>query len=316
MKKILKVGGIILLFIMILGCIGCPSGNSSGDQKSSSDRQEETTADNDAIDIKDDAPSKISKRTPNPGTTITPEENSTPIEEEPTQDISSEDEPVKMHASATTKVKIRKEANTDCDVLGMLDTGDTVEILDGMDGEWSRVNYNGIEGYVKSEFLAEAEAGTEADTGEVNNTDWKKELPFKYDEKYTTGQNLYIYLTENSISPGDLKKIIEISDLTGSVKPTIGEEEGSIYYDRQKVSIKDEAGEMDFELNKYDTGWKCNVLDYKVTGAHGMGIVRRTPENGHTYYITDLDHPLNHRMGVTSFDTLQEALKCIQDNYM
>ena len=307
MKKALKACGIILLIIIVLGCIGFPTG--SNDDQQAASEQSESTDENVVAQ-----PTKTVETTSTPTPTASPAENSETDKDESVQEETNQKDSVKVYASATTKVKIREEANTDCNVLGLLETGDTVEILDGKGDDWCHVKYNEIEGYVKSEYLTEKTVGLDAN--DTLNSDWKKDLPFKYDDKYTTSQNLYIYLTENSITPPELQKVIDNSDLTGTVKPTRWEEDDSVHYDRQKVSIKDESGELNFELNKWDSGWKCDALDYKVTGAHGMGIMRRTPENGHTYYITDLDHPLNNRMGVTSFDTLREALKCIQDNYM
>lgn len=55
-------------------------------------------------------------------------------------------------AYATTDVRIRQQPNTDCEVLGKAQSGNEVVVL-GEEGEWSHINFNGIDGYIKSEFL-------------------------------------------------------------------------------------------------------------------------------------------------------------------
>ncbi len=54
--------------------------------------------------------------------------------------------------SATTNVKIRSSASATSEQLGMVIGGDSVEVL-SESGEWSQIRYNGITGYVKSEYL-------------------------------------------------------------------------------------------------------------------------------------------------------------------
>ena len=56
-------------------------------------------------------------------------------------------------AYATDVVKIREQPNTDCNVLGKTQPGDKVTVF-GEEGDWSRVNCKGIDGYIKSEYLS------------------------------------------------------------------------------------------------------------------------------------------------------------------
>ena len=54
--------------------------------------------------------------------------------------------------TATSNVNVRAAASQDAERLGLLTGGTTVELLENL-GEWSKINYNGQVGYVKSEFL-------------------------------------------------------------------------------------------------------------------------------------------------------------------
>ncbi len=54
--------------------------------------------------------------------------------------------------TATSNVNVRAAASQDAERLGLLTGGTTVELLENQ-GEWSKINYNGQVGYVKSEFL-------------------------------------------------------------------------------------------------------------------------------------------------------------------
>ncbi len=53
---------------------------------------------------------------------------------------------------ATTNVNIRSQASETSEKIGVLVGGDTAEILSVENG-WSKIRYNGLEGYVKSEFI-------------------------------------------------------------------------------------------------------------------------------------------------------------------
>lgn len=64
-------------------------------------------------------------------------------------------------AYATDRVKVRQQPNTDCEVLGMMNVGDSVTVL-GTEGDWSHVSANGVDGYIKSEFLSSKELSSTA----------------------------------------------------------------------------------------------------------------------------------------------------------
>ena len=54
---------------------------------------------------------------------------------------------------ASKTVNVRKEPNTDCDVIGKLSAGDSVETVEETETGWYKVKFNGEEGYVKSDYL-------------------------------------------------------------------------------------------------------------------------------------------------------------------
>ena len=54
----------------------------------------------------------------------------------------------------TTGVNLRKEPNTECEVLTVLDLGTMLELIGEEDG-WAVVDYQGQIGYVKIEYLQE-----------------------------------------------------------------------------------------------------------------------------------------------------------------
>lgn len=83
-------------------------------------------------------------------------------------DISTEEESTVAYATDT--VKIRKEPNIDCDVLGKVQPGNEVIVL-GIEGDWTHVSVNGLEGYIKSEFLSEdAPAGQAVQQSPANES--------------------------------------------------------------------------------------------------------------------------------------------------
>ncbi len=52
-------------------------------------------------------------------------------------------------------VRVRKEPNTDAEIITTLYTGEKLELIESMTSGWSKIKYKGEFGYVKSEFLDE-----------------------------------------------------------------------------------------------------------------------------------------------------------------
>lgn len=68
------------------------------------------------------------------------------------------------------KVNVRSEANTSSSKLGTLEEG-TAIARTGTEGDWSKVDYAGVPGYIKSEYLTtEAPGGTQEDDDEADAT--------------------------------------------------------------------------------------------------------------------------------------------------
>ena len=53
---------------------------------------------------------------------------------------------------ATTNVNVRSAASQDSEKLGVAQADTSYELLQDL-GEWYRIKYNGITGYVKAEFF-------------------------------------------------------------------------------------------------------------------------------------------------------------------
>lgn len=69
----------------------------------------------------------------------------------------------------TDKVNVRAEANTSSSKLGTLDEGTAIARI-GTEGDWSKVDYAGTPGYIKSEFLtAESTDNTDTDDEDDGN---------------------------------------------------------------------------------------------------------------------------------------------------
>ncbi|MCR5108978.1 MAG: SH3 domain-containing protein [Lachnospiraceae bacterium] len=67
----------------------------------------------------------------------------------------------------TDAVNIRASASTDSDILGKTTSGQEFTRYESMDNGWSRIDYNGQEAYIKSEFLEKVDAGGDAAGGET-----------------------------------------------------------------------------------------------------------------------------------------------------
>lgn len=81
-----------------------------------------------------------------------------------------EETPTGETVYTTATVNVRKEANTESELLGQVYAGTGITRYEAGDDGWSKIDYNGTEAYIKSEFLSEslqeAEEGT-ADAGGI-----------------------------------------------------------------------------------------------------------------------------------------------------
>ncbi|MCI5621213.1 MAG: SH3 domain-containing protein [Lachnospiraceae bacterium] len=64
----------------------------------------------------------------------------------------------------TATVNVRKEANTDSELLGQVYAGTALTRYEAGDDGWSKIDYNGTEAYIKSEFLSESQPENEEGT--------------------------------------------------------------------------------------------------------------------------------------------------------
>ncbi len=88
-----------------------------------------------------------------------PAEEEVPVEEEV---------PSVITVKAIDKVNVRKSASTESDALGKAEIGDTFTQLEALENGWSKIDYNGTEAFIKTEFLevVDAAAAPEGETSE------------------------------------------------------------------------------------------------------------------------------------------------------
>ena len=112
---------------------------------------------------------------------------------------------------ATDTVNIREQPNTDSAVLGKAQPGDEVTVL-GTEGDWSHVMTNGMDGYIKSEYLAEKAVGTaskQEDKAPDSTAEQVAEAPVEPSaEEVPTPQNVSVKVSGQdrsvSLAPGTM----------------------------------------------------------------------------------------------------------------
>lgn len=83
------------------------------------------------------------------------------LESEGETEEETETEVTAVKMVAINDCNVRTEANTDSEVLGVLDIGDTIMKTGETDDGWTQVDYEEKNAYVKSEYLSVAEEETE-----------------------------------------------------------------------------------------------------------------------------------------------------------
>ena len=80
-----------------------------------------------------------------------------PAAEEQTEEPAEEEAPAaeaqNRETRVTESVNIRSEASTDSDRIALAYQGDAITQIESYDNGWSKVEYKGETGYVKTEFL-------------------------------------------------------------------------------------------------------------------------------------------------------------------
>ena len=112
----------------------------------------------------------------------TPIPTATPAAKEDVTKVSNEAENIQKSAFenespiylTTTKVKVRVEPNTECDVVDILESGTEITCIEEQSNGWSKVEYNGSTAYIKSEFLSKKEDSNEKtpSKGSTTPVDW------------------------------------------------------------------------------------------------------------------------------------------------
>ena len=90
---------------------------------------------------------------------------------EDTETTPDDSETAQTEQLATTdRVNVRAGADTSSEKLGTVEKG-TVVTRTGVEGDWSKIDYNGTTGYIKNEYLTYDVAGTASDTGADDASD-------------------------------------------------------------------------------------------------------------------------------------------------
>ena len=96
--------------------------------------------------------------TPDTSIDVVPETESQ-LELEQVTEVESESESVsndKVYVISTSQIRLRKEPNTECTTIVLIDSGVKMEVLETLDG-WYKVFYDGSEGYVSATYVEIAE---------------------------------------------------------------------------------------------------------------------------------------------------------------
>lgn len=73
-------------------------------------------------------------------------------------------EPQVLYATATTTVNVRSSDSENADKLGKVSGGTKLQVLEQKVNGWTKVSYEGKDGYIKSEYLQMAESADGAET--------------------------------------------------------------------------------------------------------------------------------------------------------
>lgn len=94
---------------------------------------------------------------------------------------------VEEKVKATDTVNVRSSDSENADRLGQIAMGDTITRYETKENGWSRVDYNGQDGYIKSEYLEPVEQAQSSTTETTENTEETGEAETQTDTSTETG---------------------------------------------------------------------------------------------------------------------------------
>ena len=162
---------------------------------------------------------------------------------------------------AVDVVNIRSSDSETADVLGKAQIGDTFTLLESRENGWSRVEYDGGEAYIKSEYLAAVE---ESASGTVSEGEESSEAAS--DETESASQ-------DEAPAAGEASEAADLSDVPNS----------GIYRLTTTVNIRSSASES---ADRIAVGYSGDEVEIIMKQADGWTRVRFNGETG--YIRTDV----------------------------
>lgn len=129
----------------------------------------------------------------------------------------------KVYATTGTiksdNVRIRKEANTNSEILTLVSVGDKVEVIE-TEGEWTKVKHSNFTGYIRNDMLEieqnteikEENTNNEENTQNTNNETTEKKDRIKKDSSYTVSSKIDLKIVP-SINSSIVANISENSNI-------------------------------------------------------------------------------------------------------
>ena len=165
-------------------------------------------------------------------------------------------------------VRIRKEASTTSPVVELVSLNEELEILE-QDGDWYKVKYNKITGYVKSDLVEVEGDKTETDTKEDTTTGNTKneENTVEEEQQNNSQENTTDNSTTTENNEETVKKELEVnqeiklkSDVKLKIIPLINASDLTSLKSDSKVTIKEIINDWSYVESESSFGWVRNSI--------------------------------------------------------
>ena len=170
------------------------------------------------------------------------------------------------HVYATTgkitydTVRIRKEANTDSEVLTVASLDDEVEIIE-KEGDWYKVKYSEFTGYIRNDMLEVKENTENTENSEVQETSENKEKT-QPNQESTSDSNASNVETKNEEEKGKIDSSYTISSkIDLKIIPSINSSVVASISENNTIQVKDIINKWCYVENGTSSGW---VLKSKI----------------------------------------------------
>ena len=236
----------------------------SQEQNNENESKNENEAENQAQSNPEEALSQV-ENVQTTGTSVEKQEENASTEKETESKNEAKNETKTKYVNAET-LNIREKANSTAKVIGQLDLNAKVTLLETVDSTWSKIQANGVTGYVSSKFLSDTKTAVTSRSGDTSRESQETEKNQSQNQENSSSKQS----NQATSSSQDTKQESQKSNDTSTANTSTSSKSGSsvVEYAKQYLGCKYVSG------GTSPSGFDCSGFTTYVFKHFGISLSR------------------------------------------